>query len=125
MDKHEARRLSRADRAKVRELFLREWDPIGISDIPEAADEYDTYANEAHAMLMVEHASADSLFAYQQRAATDHMGLSDSRAFNDASRHVADRLRRASADIRAGLTRGTAASLAARQPSVCIPSAER
>ncbi|WP_272939013.1 hypothetical protein [Sinorhizobium meliloti] len=32
-------------RALVRDVLLRDWDPIGISDIPEAKDEYDAYAD--------------------------------------------------------------------------------
>jgi hypothetical protein len=55
---------SRANRARIRELFMREWDPIGVEDIPEAYDEYDNYVGEAYAMPMYESASADDLTRY-------------------------------------------------------------
>ena len=28
---------------EIQKILLREWDPIGIQDIPEAQDEYDSY----------------------------------------------------------------------------------
>ena len=54
---------SRENRALVREILLRDWDPIGVSGIPEAADEYDTYANRAYVMLMDEGATASDIAA--------------------------------------------------------------
>jgi len=32
--------------ARVRQLLLREWDPIGIADEPAAQDEYDGYVGQ-------------------------------------------------------------------------------
>ena len=29
--------------SELRELVMREWDPIGVAHVPEAADEYDSY----------------------------------------------------------------------------------
>ena len=34
---------SREIRCHIRGVLMAEWDPIGVSDIPEAADEYDSY----------------------------------------------------------------------------------
>jgi hypothetical protein len=34
---------SRQNRARVREVLMRDWDPIGVAGIAEAADEYDGY----------------------------------------------------------------------------------
>lgn len=67
---------SRENRARVRELFMREWDPIGVAGIPQAADEYDNYVAEAYVMLMDRNADADTITAYLHEIATQHMGLS-------------------------------------------------
>jgi hypothetical protein len=32
--------------------LLREWDPIGVADIPEAHDKYDCYISEIYCMLI-------------------------------------------------------------------------
>jgi hypothetical protein len=39
---------SRENRARVREILMREWDPIGVAGSPEAADEYDSYVGKVH-----------------------------------------------------------------------------
>jgi hypothetical protein len=54
---------------------MREWDPIGVQGIPEAADEYDSYIGKAYAMLMDEHASAAAIEAYLLKIATEYMGM--------------------------------------------------
>lgn len=56
---------------------MREWDPIGVAGVPEAADEYDSYAANAYVMLMDERATAEAIAAYLLDIATRHMGLSD------------------------------------------------
>jgi hypothetical protein len=43
---------SRENRARVRQILLHDWDPIGIQDVPEASDEYDRYVDKAYVMLM-------------------------------------------------------------------------
>ncbi len=35
----------------TREILMREWDPIGIAGIPDAADEYDGYISEVIGLL--------------------------------------------------------------------------
>jgi len=35
----------------IKRLLLDEWDPIGVSGIPEAIDEYDNYAMRVFVML--------------------------------------------------------------------------
>ena len=67
---------SRENRARVRELFMREWDPIGVADSRESADEYDAYVAEAYVMLMDRKADANTIAAYLHEIATQHMGLS-------------------------------------------------
>jgi len=67
---------SRENRARVRELFMREWDPIGVAGMPEAADEYDTYVDAAYVMLMDQNADAGAIAAFLTDIETRHMGLS-------------------------------------------------
>lgn len=58
---------------------MREWDPIGVAGVPEAADEYDTYAAKAYVMLMDERADKRRIAAYlleNVENATKNMGLS-------------------------------------------------
>ncbi|HJR20525.1 MAG TPA: hypothetical protein VJ822_02825 [Dongiaceae bacterium] len=63
---------SRENRARVREILMRHWDPIGISDVEEAADEYDAYVGRAYVMLMDERANAEAIAAYLFEIATDN-----------------------------------------------------
>ncbi len=57
---------------------MREWDPVGVAGIPEAADEYDDYVGRVYVMLMDERATVEQITAYLLDTATDHMGLSHS-----------------------------------------------
>ena len=68
---------SRENRVRIRELFMREWDVIGVAGIPEAADEYDAYVAKAYVMLMDERATKEEIAAYLFDVATNHMGLSN------------------------------------------------
>lgn len=83
---------SRENRARVREILLLDWDPIGVYGIPEASDEYDAYAAKAYVMLMDEGASADAIAAYLFKIATEHMGLSNRDYLAERSEAVARRL---------------------------------
>ena len=66
---------SRENRARVRELFMNEWDPIGVRGVPQATDEYDTYVAKAYVMLMDERANAEQITDYLWGIATEYMGL--------------------------------------------------
>jgi len=35
----------------IRVILLREWDPIGIKDEPQAQDEYDSYVGRVYCLL--------------------------------------------------------------------------
>jgi hypothetical protein len=79
---------SRENRRRVRQLFLRNWDPIGIRGAgPD--DEYDTYADKAYVMLMDERATGEAIAAYLFTVATEHMGLSDRPSLAERSEQVA------------------------------------
>src|SRR5712691_11246513 len=66
---------SRENRAKVREVLMEEWDPIGVRDAPQAQDEYDSYVGRVYVMLMNERATREAIAAYLFDIAADHMGL--------------------------------------------------
>lgn len=80
---------SRENRARVRQLLLRDWDPIGVQDVPEASDEYDTYADKAYVMLMDERATAEVLADYLYYIAAEHMGLGHSPQGKELAKEVA------------------------------------
>src|SRR5689334_16294613 len=61
----------------IRSVLMNDWDPIGVRDIPQAADEYDSYVMPIYTILR-ERRSEDALLNYL-RWTTEHMGLSASR----------------------------------------------
>ena len=65
---------SRENRKRVREVLMRHWDPIGVSDHPQAQDEYDSYGAKAYVMLMDEHATAQQITDCLFDIATRHVG---------------------------------------------------
>jgi hypothetical protein len=74
----------------IRGVLLREWDPIGVADIPEAQDEYDAYVSQVHGMLIRReplHKMIDFLWWVE----TEHMGLCGNRRRTE---QVAERLLR-------------------------------
>jgi hypothetical protein len=81
--------LARQNRAMVRELFMQEWDPIGVRGVPEAQDEYDTYANKAYVMLMHEGASVEQIADYLYFIVSEHMGFGPSDQAKDRALQVA------------------------------------
>jgi hypothetical protein len=83
---------SRENRAKVRELLMHEWDPIGVKDVPEAQDEYDFYVGEIYVMLMDGKANATAINERLWDIATNHMGLTPARWLRDRCFTTAERL---------------------------------
>jgi hypothetical protein len=49
MDKQDSRRI----RAAIRQVLLDVWDPIGIKDVKEAQDEYDSYLGGIYELLVI------------------------------------------------------------------------
>ncbi|MCF0062563.1 hypothetical protein MUK70_01580 [Dyadobacter chenwenxiniae] len=56
-------------------LFLGEWDPIGINDMPEARNEYSPYTLQIFG-LIIHGASNDDIVEKLSRIEVDWMGLS-------------------------------------------------
>jgi hypothetical protein len=88
MDMNERLRRAKRQYDAVREFLLREWDPIGVSDVPEAQDEYDSYVWPVCGML-ARHEPMDRLTDHLWRVETTHMGL---RADRQHAELIADRL---------------------------------
>jgi hypothetical protein len=69
--------------AAIKRTLLNEWDPIGVSDVPEAEDEYDSYVPGIHKML-VSRSTAQEVFDYLWDIETKHMGLLGNRSHTEA-----------------------------------------
>ncbi|MBW1860545.1 MAG: hypothetical protein JRI70_10905 [Deltaproteobacteria bacterium] len=79
--KDRARRYHTAIKTTL--TLLNEWDPIGISDVPEAQDEYDSYVPGIHKML-VSRSTEKEVFEYLWDVETQHMGLLGNRGHTEA-----------------------------------------
>lgn len=58
----------------VRAILLYEWDPIGVGDLPEAYDEYDSYVSDICEMIR-SGMDEDSIFIYLNKIEEEHMAL--------------------------------------------------
>jgi hypothetical protein len=58
----------------IREILLRDWDPIGVADIAGAQDEYDSYIPGIYGRL-IHRVSEQELFDHLWQIETQHMGL--------------------------------------------------
>ncbi len=67
---------SREIRCQIRRILMDEWDPIGVSDTPEAADEYDLYIGGVYELLE-RGASEANIYAYLRATEVDRMEMVD------------------------------------------------
>jgi len=58
----------------IRQVLLRDWDPIGVSDVPEARDEYDAYIGGVY-RLLASGASEDEIIEHLHRIESDTIGM--------------------------------------------------
>ena len=65
---------SREIRRRIRRLLKEQWDPFGVSDTPEAADEYDSYIGDVYELIKRD-ASASEISAYLCKIEVDQMGM--------------------------------------------------
>ena len=84
---------NRSERAKeiqeaIRQVLLHEWDPIGVSDIPEAHDEYDSYVGGIY-RLLASGASEYQIIERLYNLETVDMGLPGNR---EGLKRVAEKL---------------------------------
>jgi hypothetical protein len=61
--------------ARVREALMREWDPIGVSDEPNAQDEYDRYAMRMCSRLLDAASTEAEIAVYLAHIEGAWMGL--------------------------------------------------
>ncbi len=64
---------SREKRNAIRQILMSEWDPIGVNDTPEAADEYDSYIGPLLDLLNAR-AGSDAVAEYLQKVEIERMG---------------------------------------------------
>jgi hypothetical protein len=67
-------RRARTVQKSIHDILLRDWDPIGINDVPEAQDEYDSYIGGVY-QLLASHSSRDQIVAYLATIESETMGL--------------------------------------------------
>jgi hypothetical protein len=79
---------AREAHAIIKRILLNEWDPIGVSEFPEAENEYDAYVSEVYRLLS-RRSSAGEIFDYLWWLETKHMGLCGDRRRTEK---IADRL---------------------------------
>lgn len=61
--------------ARIREVLLHEWDPMGLADAPGTPHDYDAVAREVHALLTGEGATVARVAHYLEWAEGELMGL--------------------------------------------------
>ncbi len=67
---------SREKRNAIRQILMSQWDPIGVNDTPEAADEYDGYIGPLLDLLNAR-ASSEEVAEYLRTVEIERMGLTD------------------------------------------------
>ncbi|HEY2858250.1 MAG TPA: hypothetical protein VGJ21_07530 [Terracidiphilus sp.] len=72
MEKLKSRRL----RGEIRRVLMAHWDPIGVKDLPEAADEYDGYIWGVLGLLLRSASNAE-IVNHLRRIEIEQMGLCD------------------------------------------------
>jgi hypothetical protein len=63
-------------RSETRAILMADWDPIGVNDVPEAADECDSYIGGVYE-LPEQGASAEGIRAYLRRVEIEAMEMVD------------------------------------------------
>jgi hypothetical protein len=83
----------------IQQALIKEWDPIGVGEFPEAQNEYDSYVLDIY-RLIVARRSKEEIFNYLWELETGHMGLKGDRP---ATEHFAERLARMPQEIEGGV----------------------
>ena len=74
MNHKKAQKKAKQIQNKIRTILLSDWDPIGVSDIPEAQDEYDEYIGKIYGVLS-RTKSEEKLFELLCQIETEYMEL--------------------------------------------------
>lgn len=70
--------LARQTRDDIRNVLMDIWDPIGIKNVPQASDEYDSYLGEVMELLVSEK-SGEEIARHLLEIVTKRMELSSAR----------------------------------------------
>ncbi|SRR5579883_471857 len=82
------RRDLKKDLECIRQLLLREWDPIGIAGVgPD--DEYDEYVGRVYSMLTNEAATEPAIANYLHRVAIREMRLAETEDLAERTKSIA------------------------------------
>jgi hypothetical protein len=66
---------SKEIQSEIREILLKDWDPVGVGDIAEASDEYDGYVGGIYRLLALG-ADESKIVEHLYHIETAYMGLS-------------------------------------------------
>jgi acetyl-CoA carboxylase alpha subunit len=94
----DSRQRARVFREAIRRALLNEWDPVGVNEIAEAQDEYDSYVPTIYKML-ISRKPRHYVFDYLWQLETEHMGLTGDR---QATERFVDRLMQIPEEIERG-----------------------
>ncbi len=72
---------------ELKGLLLNDWDPIGVAGIPEAVDEYDSYALHLHGMLAAG-TTAEAVAEYLNWVVTARMELTGNLAHDEIAKRA-------------------------------------
>lgn len=72
---------------RVDEVLHYLWDPIGVSDVPEARDEYHSYLPHVFSLL-VRRATTQEIVDFLDDTATQTMGLANTERGRECSKEV-------------------------------------
>ena len=61
--------------ARIRDVLLQDWDPLGLDDVAGTPDDYDEVAREVHAILTGPEASVQRIAAYLRWIEREQMHL--------------------------------------------------
>ena len=61
--------------ALIREVLIRDWDPMGLSDAPGTPDDYDAVARELHALITDPQTTTERIAAYLRWVEREQFGL--------------------------------------------------
>jgi hypothetical protein len=80
-------------RALIREILMRDWDPIRLKNIPGSPEnEYDRYIDDIYTLVVDRHASQEKISAYLLDVQSRRMGLRVTEAAVERCRHAAQSL---------------------------------
>jgi len=74
---------------RVGEVLHYLWDPIGVSDVPEARDEYDSYVPQVFSLL-IRPAPSEEILDFLVTTETSTMGLSGSDRARERAKQIVE-----------------------------------